>query len=1190
MNKILSFIKKNFASEELSLESRTLNYACLLSAISGAAAIISRLIAGLPLLSIASLILMTVSIICVFFISVRNSKNVTLMTNIIVYSVTLIFWPLHFFTIGGADSGMAVYFAMAIILDFMLLKGKSRVLAVVLTCAVTVSCYASTIFFGLPVFPNGGLEGYQLFVDIMQSVVIVGFLTGAIILYQTKIYQDEKSKTEAANDEIKNNAHSMRLLNEASITLLMSELDKFEEALSASMKNIFARLEIDYIYIWRAGVRDGIPVYEKLYTVRSPNIYEIKTLEEISGSNTLNRVPEWEDKLLGEKGYVSEPIQNFTGYIHEVFSTFNVKMITAFPVFFEHGYWGFVSFDNRHNERIYSEQELAILQSGSMLLANAVERHESMARLKSAQITMSSMFNANPQMTVLFDSNFKVMDCNPASIEYMGFESKEEMRENFTERFIKSIPPVLSDGRPAVSMPERFMTVVKEGHTVFDTEIIVGNRKRYLNMTLKKIPYENDFVIVAYVFDMTEIREREIEIILRDQQLNAAMLEAESANKAKSDFLANMSHEIRTPMNAIIGMAQIASKTNEVERLKYCLSNIENSSLHLLRIINDILDMSKIEAGKLELDHSLMNIEKMLIRVCNLIIEKVEQKNISFSVILDKNMRMHYISDELRLSQVITNLFSNAVKFTPVGGSIELRASEVEIGDDYSVIQFAVKDSGIGMTEEQISKLFSAFVQAESGTSRKFGGTGLGLAISKNIVEKMGGRIWVESEPGAGSQFSFEVKLERPEYQNGAVIYGNIKPSDLKLLIVDPNVEEREYLKSIAEKFGITAVDFADSIAEAVNLAIAARESHKPYDVSFIDHVLTDEYSIGYINNSSFQLDKKKVVVMTTFLNWNKIESSLYGIGITQFIPKPLFPSSVLNTINEIISDTVKNIEIISEGTIDAMLHEAADEFEGYHILLAEDVEINREIVAALLEPTLLKIDYAENGREALEMFAAEPEKYNLIFMDVQMPEIDGLEATRKIRALDIPKAATIPIIAMTANAFREDIDKCLEAGMDGHLGKPLDFEDVLSKLRRYLKYGSNGGLLWSRRYELGNIEVDRQHKNLFDMINNLERQCEQGKTAGYLQETLTFLTEYVVFHFNSEEAYQIGIDYPGYEEHSHIHNKFKVTIENLVQRFTENTSSDELLNEIHVTVMPWLSNHIKTEDMKIADYIRAKK
>ena len=553
--------------------------------------------------------------------------------------------------------------------------------------------------------------------------------------------------------------------------------------------------------------------------------------------------------------------------------------------------------------------------------------------------------------------------------------------------------------------------------------------------------------VVGTIDDLTEMIDLQEKLKSALEEANMASQIAEEASQAKSNFLASMSHEIRTPMNAIIGMTQIAAKTDEIDKLKYCLMNIGNSSTHLLGLINDILDMSKIEAGKLELDHAPLNIEKMLVNVCNLFIEKTEQKNIKFNIILGTGMRLHYIGDELRLSQVITNILSNAVKFTPEKGKIELTAKEVLKENDYSILRFSVKDTGIGITPDQIERLFSAFEQAESSTTRRFGGTGLGLAISKSIVEKMDGSIWAKSEPGVGSEFFFEVRLKRPEQQRSAILYGNIRPADVKLLVVDADTEARDYFSSIVHSFGITNIDEADTIEAAVELALKAKNLYKPYDIVFVDYKFADDNGIDIFSKSGIHLDKNNVVMMTSFMSWNKVENSVNNIGVNRFVPKPLFPSAILNVINEIIGGAAKNLDIKSENIM-----EGAPDLSGITLLLAEDVAINREVFFALLEETKVSIDVAENGLIAVEKFRDNPYKYDVIIMDVQMPEMDGYNATRTIRSLNTKRAKTIPIIAMTANVFKEDVEKCLSSGMNDHLAKPIEVDEVLKKIAIYCR------------------------------------------------------------------------------------------------------------------------------------------
>jgi signal transduction histidine kinase len=405
-----------------------------------------------------------------------------------------------------------------------------------------------------------------------------------------------------------------------------------------------------------------------------------------------------------------------------------------------------------------------------------------------------------------------------------------------------------------------------------------------------------------------------------ENQLKEALFNATAASRAKSEFLANMSHEIRTPMNAIIGMTSIAESTSDGDRKDYAIGKIKDASKHLLGIINDVLDISKIEANKFELSPVSFNFDKMLQKVVSVINFRVDERRQHFYVDVDSKIPRMLIGDDQRLTQVITNLLSNAVKFTAEEGTITLSAHLLSEGEGMCRLQVSVSDNGIGISEDQRERVFQAFEQAETSTARKYGGTGLGLSISKRIIEMMGGDIMVDSEPGRGSVFSFTVNLK---------------------------IDERE--------------------------------------------------------------------------------------------PKPSFAG-----LNERSSDH-SAVEPGQEGT-------EADSIKGHTVLLAEDVEINREIVLALLEPMQLNIECAENGVEAVKMFTTSPEKYDMVFMDIQMPEMDGYDATRAIRAFDNPWAKSIPIIAMTANVFREDVEKCLEAGMDGHIGKPLNFDEIVDKLQTYLK------------------------------------------------------------------------------------------------------------------------------------------
>jgi signal transduction histidine kinase/DNA-binding response OmpR family regulator len=515
--------------------------------------------------------------------------------------------------------------------------------------------------------------------------------------------------------------------------------------------------------------------------------------------------------------------------------------------------------------------------------------------------------------------------------------------------------------------------------------------------------------------------------------------QSEAASEAKSSFLANMSHEIRTPMNAIIGMTSIGKSSSDAEKKDYAFEKIGIASAHLLRIINDILDMSKIEASKFELSPENFQFEKMLQRVVNVINFSLNERRQEMFVYIGCNIPRVLYGDEQRLAQVIANLLSNAVKFTPEEGTITVDTQLLkEEKDGACVVQVKVTDTGIGISAEQQARLFSAFEQAENSTSRKFGGTGLGLALSKRIVEMMGGKIWVESEPGKGSTFTFTVRIERGAEEQGGALRSGVNWGNMRILAVDDSPDVLEYFMDIARKFG-----FACDVAAGGEAACSLIERNGVYDIYFVDWKMPGMDGIELCRRIKSYNGDKCVVIMISSSEWSAMADEAQNSGVSKFLPKPLFPSAIIDCINECLG-TFKPLE-----AKDGRPEETAD-FGGYRVLLAEDIEINREIVLTLLEPTKIAIDCAENGAEALRMFCENPERYDMIFMDVQMPEMDGYESTRRIRASGVSRAEEIPIVAMTANVFREDIERCVASGMDDHVGKPLDFDEMLEKLRKY--------------------------------------------------------------------------------------------------------------------------------------------
>jgi len=604
----------------------------------------------------------------------------------------------------------------------------------------------------------------------------------------------------------------------------------------------------------------------------------------------------------------------------------------------------------------------------------------------------------------------------------------------------------------------------------------------YLGVMADKSDYYQSVTNMALILSALGISLAAVLIIILIR-VDEAKNKSDMESRHKSMFLANMSHEIRTPMNAIIGMTTIGKSEPSIERKDYCFTKIEDASHHLLGVINDILDMSKIEANKFELSESEFDLEKMLRRIVNVINFRIDEKHQKFTVHIDHSIPSILIGDEQRIAQVITNLLGNAVKFTPEKGSISLAVSLAGQGFDICTLQVSVSDTGIGISPEQQAKLFKSFEQAESSTTRKYGGTGLGLAISKNIVELMGGTIWIESELGKGASFIFTIQLKRGQNEKRRILSSDINSKNVRILAVDDDADVLTYFNEIAQNFNLIC-DTATSGEEALKLI----EQKGGYNIYFIDWKMPGMDGIQLAGKIKEHVTKNSIVTMISAGEWGYIAEEAKAAGVDKFLSKPLFPSTIAEMINECLG-------LDNQQAQKSKTEENAGIFAGRRILLAEDVEINREIIITLLEPTKLEIDCAENGKEAVRKFTEAPDKYELIFMDIQMPIMDGYEAATRIRVVEaeynrkisktidtnltendnkiiefpqkiennvgtsftegdkksmgFPKR--IPIIAMTANVFREDIEKCLASGMNDHVGKPLDIEDVMNILHKYL-------------------------------------------------------------------------------------------------------------------------------------------
>lgn len=703
---------------------------------------------------------------------------------------------------------------------------------------------------------------------------------------------------------------------------------------------------------------------------------------------------------------------------------FGIKAFMAVPIHASGQFWGILSFSDCRGGRVWSESDIQLITLIGSVISGVITRNMTEENL----IRMSSIVNSSPQYISYINGAGHFEYFNQGALNILGYTAEELQKDG--------IATILDEETHRRSIEEIIPRIMKEGKYEFELPITrKDGQRRILSFSAFRTELKT-VGVGAIASDITERRRLE-------QDLIAAKELAEQSSRAKGEFLSRMSHEMRTPMNAIIGMTRIAKSAKDLEKKEYCLDKIDDASNHLLGVINDILDMSKIEANKFELSYTEFSFEKMLMRVINVVNFRVDEKDQNLIVNIDKNVPYSIVSDEQRLAQVITNLLSNAIKFTPEQGTITLsvrcRPDEEE---GLNVLQIDISDTGIGISAEQQAKLFRSFEQADGGVARKFGGTGLGLVISKNIIEMMDGRIWIESEIGKGATFSFDIKAKTGKRTQKNRLSSNINWKNLRVLAVDDAPEVREYFLNIAQSIGFSCVIAADGF-EAFRLIDENQDN--AFNIIFVDWKMPGMSGIELTKRIKDSFGDNVVVIMISATEWSDIEQDAKAVGVDGFIAKPLFSSLIVDCINESLGANQHDSTDIAVEQVEE------SHFAGCRILLAEDIEINREIVMALLEHTGIEIDCAENGQEACTMFRENPSRYDMIFMDIHMPEVDGYEATVRIRALDIPEARSIPIIAMTANVFREDIERCLAAGMNDHVGKPVNVEDLFDKLRKNL-------------------------------------------------------------------------------------------------------------------------------------------
>ncbi|MBR0132239.1 MAG: response regulator [Lachnospiraceae bacterium] len=612
--------------------------------------------------------------------------------------------------------------------------------------------------------------------------------------------------------------------------------------------------------------------------------------------------------------------------------------------------------------------------------------------------------------------------------------ANDVVAESYREGFLQFIDPtnIRNELAKESILVYRYL-IVKNGEESYEMLRIAG---------VRKAEDRTDHIVHAIGVGFTDIDAEMRDQMIQSQALSDALAAAKDASKAKTAFLSSMSHEIRTPMNAIIGLDGIALNDPDISaQTREYLEKIGVSANHLLSLINDILDMSRIESGRLTIKNEEFSFSKLLEQINTMFSSQSADKGLFYNCHIKGSVDDYYIGDSMKLKQVLINIIGNAVKFTGEGGTVDLTVERTAQFDGHSTLRFIVADTGIGVSKEYLPHIFDSFSQEDSSATSKYGSSGLGLAITKNIVEMMNGNIEVKSEKGKGTVFTVVVTLMDADRAHDELDDEVIHPSEMSVLVVDDDPVACEHAKLVLEKIGI-ACELAYSGMEAIEMVKLRHARSNPYNLILVDLKMPDMDGVETTREIRKIIGHETAIIIITAYRWDDVLEDAVKAGVDSFIAKPLFANNIIDEFR--VALRRRNLEKKAK---------PATELKGRHLLLAEDVQINAEIMTMVLSMKEITCDLAENGRIAVDKFIQSKEGYyDAILMDIRMPEMDGLEATQIIRNLDRSDAKTVPIIALTANAFDEDVQRSLQAGMNAHLSKPIDNDALFAALENLIK------------------------------------------------------------------------------------------------------------------------------------------